>query len=661
MRYFLFPLLLCCMYCSSEVTTYSSFDEYPVYTGGDLGLTYTSEVSVFKLWSPGAEEARVLLYEGDGIDPDEQPLASYPMKRSEGVWVCETTGDQQGKYYTFQIMKDGRWLAEAPDIYARAVGTNGKRAQIVDMSQSNPEAWQADQRPIIAQPTDMVIYEMHIRDISVHASSGNPFPGKFLGLTQVGTSTANGQTTGLDHLLEMGITHVHILPAFDFASLDESPGAPMGFNWGYDPLNYNVPEGTYATDASNGLVRIREFKQMVQALHQAGIGVIMDVVYNHTGPTDDSPFNLLVPGYYYRTNPDGSWSDASGCGNETASERPMVRDYIRQSVKYWAEEYHVDGFRFDLMGIHDIETMNAIAEDLQQIDPSIFVYGEGWTAGGSPLPDSLRALKANVPQLRQVAAFSDDLRDGLKGSVFNHEEQGFVSGAIGRAESVKFGVVAAGQHPQLDYQAVNYSNAPWAPEPSQCINYVSCHDNHTLWDRLQISNADNSEAERERMHRLSLAVVLTSQGVPFLHAGTELLRTKQGEENSYKSPDNINAIDWTRKGDYATTLKYVQDLIELRRAHSAFRMATNADIQSKLQFMDTEDEQLIAYRITNAPDDEWTDIVVIYNAHPNPVTFDLPEGSYQAVVYDDRVDQNGIGPVLAGSVRVPSRSCMVLR
>ncbi|MEL6393167.1 MAG: type I pullulanase, partial [Bacteroidota bacterium] len=637
-----------------------SFDEYPVYTGDDLGHTYTPEATTFKLWSPGAEQARILVYANDGLT-EEGPLETAPMSHRQGVWSAQLDGDQVGKYYTFQIMKDERWLAEAPDLYARAVGTNGRRAQVVDLSATDPTDWENDQRPRVESPTDMVIYEMHLRDISVHESSGNRFPGKFLGLTQVGTTTPDGSSTGLDHLIEMGITHVHILPAFDFASLDESPHAPLGFNWGYDPLNYNVPEGTYATDASNGMVRIKEFKQMVQALHRAGIGVIMDVVYNHTGPTDDSPFNRLVPGYYYRTNPDGSWSDASACGNETASERPMVRDYIRRSVKYWAEEYHVDGFRFDLMGIHDIETMNAVAADLRAVDPSIFVYGEGWTAGGSPLPDGLRALKANVPALEHVAAFSDDLRDGMKGSVFNHEEKGFVSGAMGRAESVKFGVVAAGPHPQLDYSAVNYSNAPWAPEPTQCINYVSCHDNHTLWDRLLLSNPEDSEEDRERMHRLSLAVVLTSQGVPFLHAGTEILRSKQGEENSYKSPDSINAIDWTRKASYPVTLNYVKDLIALRGSHPAFKMTSNAAIVNHLQFFETDDEQLIAYRIQGAPDDEWTDIIVIYNARPGAVSFDLPEGSFQAVVYDDRVDPSGIGPVLAGSVRVPGRSCMILR
>ncbi|MEM6397458.1 MAG: type I pullulanase [Bacteroidota bacterium] len=661
MRLLCLFILLTAMYCSPELPSYDSFDEYPVYEGDDLGITYSPEATTFKLWSPAAEQARVLIYDDDGKDLEAEPLQTLDMTREDGVWSYRLAGDQLGKYYVYQIMQGGRWLAEAPDLYARAVGTNGKRAQIIDLSDTDPAGWENDRRPSAKSPTDIVIYELHLRDVSVHESSGNPYPGKFLGLTQVGTTTENGLSTGLDHIKELGVTHVHLLPAFDFASLDESPHAPLGFNWGYDPLNYNVPEGSYATDASDGRVRIREFKQMVQALHNAGIGVIMDVVYNHTGPTEDSPFNLLVPGYYYRQNPDGTFSDASACGNETASERPMVRSFIRESVKYWAKEYHVDGFRFDLMGIHDTETMNAVAADLKAIDPSIFVYGEGWTASGSPLPDSLRALKANVPDLIDVAAFSDDLRDGLKGSVFEHKEQGFVSGAMGRAESVKFGVVAAGQHPQIDYPAVNYSNAPWAPEPIQCINYVSCHDNHTLWDRLEISNGGDSEADRERMHRLSLAVVLTSQGVPFLHAGSELLRTKYGEENSYKSPDSINAIDWTRKETYSTTLKYVQDLIKLRKAHPAFRMPTNAAVQANLSFMDTQDEQLIAYRIQDGPGDEWSDIVVVYNAHRKPISFDLPDGNYQAVVYDDRVDQEGIGPVLAGSVRVPALSCMVLK
>ena len=653
-------LLLTFMSCTSETPIYTSFDDYPVYAGKDLGATYSPAATTFKLWSPAAEQARVLIYGSD--NPDESAFQINPMEDQNGAWTFKYDGDLEGNYYTFQIMQEGEWLAEAPDIYAQAVGTNGQRAMVVDLAATNPEGWEDDVRPPLAAPTDIILYELHMRDATVHATSNNPYPGKFIGLAESGTRSPDGLATGLDHLVEMGITHLHLLPSFDYASVDERPDAALAFNWGYDPLNYNVPEGGYATNAADGRVRVREFKQLVQALHSAGIRVVMDVVYNHTGPTEDSPFNLLVPGYYYRQNEDESWSDASGCGNETASERPMVRDYIVESVKYWATEYHIDGFRFDLMGIHDVETMNRLSEELREIDPTIFVYGEGWTAGDSPLPHDQRALKANTPLLNHVAAFSDDLRDGLKGSVFNHEERGFVSGDSGRKASIAFGVVAAGQHPQIDYQAVNYSNEPWAPEPYQCINYVSCHDNHTLWDRLQNSNPDDSEEERAKMARLAMAVVLTSQGVPFLHAGSEMLRTKRGEENSYKSPDSVNAIDWSWKSTHANTVSYVQGLIQLRKDHPAFRLPTNAAIQEHLSFLPISGDSLIAFRLQNAPNDEWEDIIVVYNASPNKLSMDLPEGlNYQVVVSADQVNPEGMGDPRSGSIELSERSMTILK
>ncbi|MEM7574339.1 MAG: type I pullulanase [Bacteroidota bacterium] len=654
-------LFLTLMSCTPERPTYSSFDEYPRYEGGDLGMIYSPASTSFKLWSPAAQEARLLLYATDVAD--ENPFAIIPMEEIDGAWTHVYSGDLEGKYYSFQIMQDGAWLEEAPDLYARAVGTNGERAQVIDLAATDPEGWETDRRPELAAPTDIILYELHMRDATVHASAGSRYPGKFLGLTERGTRSPDGLATGIDHLVELGVTHLHLLPVFDYASVDERPDAPSAFNWGYDPLNYNVPEGSYATDPSDGRVRVREFKQMVQALHQAGIRVVMDVVYNHTGPTDDSPFNLLVPGYYYRQNEEGGWSDASGCGNETASERPMVRDYIIESVKYWAREFHVDGFRFDLMGIHDIETMNRLSAELHEIDPSIFVYGEGWTAGGSPLPDDQRALKANTPLLDRIAAFSDDLRDGLKGSVFNHEESGFVSGSEGRIASIQFGVVAAGQHPQIDYEAVNYSNAPWAPEPYQCINYVSCHDNHTLWDRLQNSNPEDSEEERAKMARLALAVVLTSQGVPFLHAGSEMLRTKGGEENSYQSPDSVNAIDWTRKAQQATTVSYVSALIALRKAHPAFRLPSNAAIQEHLSFLPTTGgDDLVVFRLQGVAGDDWQDILVAYNASVSPQSLALPAGdSYDLIASGEQINVNGIGDQPTGSIQLAARAMTILK
>ncbi len=627
------------MTCSDPRPQYDTLEDYPVYPYADLGATYTSASTTFKLWSPAAQAARVHLYADDR--PGTEPRESLDMEARDGAWAVSVSGDLDGTYYTYQIKRDGRWLAEATDPYARAAGTNGLRGQVVDLFATDPPGWENDRRPVMGKPTDAVIYELHVRDLSMDPNSGITHKGKFLGLTERGTTTPTGDTTGLDHLIEMGVTHVHLLPSFDFLSVDEARSDSTQYNWGYDPQNYNVPEGSYSTDPSDGKVRIREFKQMVQALHAAGIRVVMDVVYNHTGRTENSSFQLLVPDYFYRFNADGTFSNASGCGNEIASQRPMVRKFIRESVEYWADEYHVDGFRFDLMGIHDIATMNDISETLHGIDPSILLYGEGWTAGDSPLPESQQATKVHTPQLINIAAFSDDVRDALKGSVFDAEERGFVSGATDVAESVRFGIVGATAHPQISYDSVNYSHAPWARQPAQCVNYVSCHDNHTLWDRLQLSNPGDPPRVRESMQRLALATVLTSQGIPFVHAGTEMLRSKGGDENSYQSSDAVNAIKWEKKGQHARTVAYVRDLIALRKAHPAFRIGETALIARHLTFTDAGDDQLIAYRLQNAPGDDWTDIYVVLNGYQTRHRHTLPEGEWRQVVDGDRVDSDG--------------------
>ena len=637
--------------CSDPRPQYDTLEDYPVYPYADLGVTYTQTATIFKLWSPAAQEARLRLY-----DTDVREVAAHStirMQEVDGAWTAAVDNDQDGTYYTFEIKQNGRWLGEATDPYATAVGTNGLRGQVVNLLDTDPEGWETDRRPAFGRPTDAVLYELHLRDLSMDPNSGIEHKGKFLGLTERGTTTPRGDTTGLDHLVEMGVTHVHLLPSFDFLSVDESRPDSAQYNWGYDPQNYNVPEGSYSTDPAQGKPRIREFKQMVQALHAAGIRVVMDVVYNHTGRTTNSNFQLLIPDYFYRFNEDGTYSNASACGNEVASDRPMVRKFIRESLEYWVDEYHVDGFRFDLMGIHDIATMNDVSETLHGIDSTILLYGEGWTAGSSPLPDSLRALKVNTPELLRVAAFSDDVRDALKGSVFNHEERGFVSGATDRAESVRFGIVGATQHPQIAYDSVNYSKAPWARQPAQCVNYVSCHDNHTLWDRLAISNPGDSRATRERMQRLALATVLTSQGIPFLHAGTEMLRSKGGDENSYKSPDAVNAIKWEAKGRHAATVAYVRDLIALRKAHPAFRLGSTDAITQHLTFDKAEDDgQLITYRIQDAPADQWADIYVALNGKNARQEISLPEGVWQQVVDASEVNSQGIGEAVEGTIHL---------
>ena len=650
------------MGCQHSSIEYSSFDEYPVYNGDDLGLTYTTEKSIFKLWSPTAEEVKLNVYaEGDG----GMPVDVHAMELGDGgAWIFELEGDHQGRFYTFQIKINEQWLEETPGPYAKATGVNGKRAYILDLTTTDPEGWENDSRPDLASYNDILVYEIHIRDMSVHPSSGIANKGKFLGLTETGRTSPTGEKTGVDHLKELGITHVHVLPMFDFRSIDESKLEENKFNWGYEPLNYNVPEGSYATDPYQPEVRIRELKQMIQTLHQNGIRVIMDVVYNHTGFGDAGQysFSLSVPEYYYRYNEDGSLSDASACGNETASERPMMRKYMLESVKYWIEEYHLDGFRFDLMGIHDVETMNQISSLARSIDPSIFVYGEGWKAGSSPLPDSLLALKSSMPNVQHVAAFSDEIRDGLKGSWNDWEAPGFVSGNADRIEGVKFGIVGGTNHPEVDYKKVNESNAPWANNPDQCMVYVSCHDNHTLYDKLKVVNPEATEDDILRMHVLANTVVLTSQGIPFLHAGVDFVRTKQGVENSYDSPDSINQIDWNRKTTYKNIFNFYQNLINLRKDHPAFRMSTTEMVQEHLTFLDFKSKRnLIGYKLSgNANGDSWEEILLIFNGSSASQDVPIPEGSWTKVLQGTDVNQSGISSFSGASAQIPAYSAIML-
>lgn len=595
----------------------SEYDKYPVYNGNDLGVTYSAKQSVFKVWAPSADGMNLWIYESGSwaYGSENGNYRIYQMNKAEGgAWSFTVEGDWEGRYYTFQATIGGRQMEETVDPYARAVGVNGKRGMIVDLNKTNPVGWQKDKSPVFKNPTDAIIYELHVRDAGMDKNSGIIHKGKFLGLTEKGTKNDEGLATGLDHLIESGITHVHLLPCFDFNSVDESkPGKPQ-YNWGYDPLNYNVPEGSYATNAGDGLSRIREFKQLVKTFHENGLRVVMDVVYNHTALTENSNFNQLVPGYYYRQTKEGKFSNATACGNETASERPMMRKFILESMKYWIEEYHVDGFRIDLMGVHDIETMNLISKELHTIRPDILLYGEGWTAGSSPLPDSLRALKKYAYKLDRIAVFSDDIRDGIKGSVFDHKDKGFVSGKPGMEESIKFGIVASVKHPQVDYSKVNYSKAPYAKQPYQTVTYAECHDNHVLWDKLTISAKDATEKERKAMYKLALSIVLTSQGISFLHAGTEFLRSKKGVENSFESPDSINAIDWSLKTKNRDVVEYVRALIKLKKEHPAFRMMTAKQITDNIRFRSDMPPGVIAYTINGKSNgDTWKVIQVFFN------------------------------------------------
>ncbi|MDE7108773.1 MAG: type I pullulanase, partial [Muribaculaceae bacterium] len=522
-------------------------------------------------------------------------------------------------------------LQETPGVWAKAVGVNGNRAAIIDFSKTNPEGWAQDKGPKVDNFTDVVVYEMHHRDMSMHPTSGIANKGKFLALTEPGTTTPSGEKTGIDHLKELGITHVHILPSYDYNSVDEMNLQENTYNWGYDPLNYNAPEGSYSTNPSDPSVRVKEMKEMIKALHDAGIGVIMDVVYNHTAQNDDSNFELTAPGYYHRHWDDGRYSDASGCGNETASDRQQMRDYIVNSTKYWADEYHIDGFRFDLMAIHDTETMNEVASELKKINPSIFVYGEGWTAGDSPLAVEHRALKENVSKMHDIAVFSDDIRDAVKGHYTDASDRGFATGKPGLEETVKIGIVAATDHPQVDFAKGNNSKFPYAKSPEMIVNYVSCPDDLSLPDKMRKSMAGEPEENMLEAAKLAQTIVFTSQGTPFMFAGEEIFRDKQGVHNSYKSPDSINAINWDNKTKYHDQFDYYKNLIALRKAHPAFRMTTAEDIAKHLVFDKIDSSKtpnLISYSLKDhANGDEWEEIKVVFNGASKPQTVNIKKGN----------------------------------
>lgn len=638
-----------------------SYDKYPSYYGSDLELVYTPEQSVFTLWAPSADRVRLNLYaSGEGGDPEEQVEME---KAGYGTWRIHIDRDLKGSFYTFQIEKNGKWLNETPGIWAKAVGINGNRAAVIDWNETNPEGWESDRSPELKMYSDIILYELHHRDFSIAPDSGIENKGKFLALTETGTKTPEGEATGLDHLKELGVTHIHILPSFDFATVDETRLDENRYNWGYDPKNYNVPDGSYSTDPANPVVRIREFKEMVKSLHQNGFRIVLDVVYNHTASTDHSNFDLTVPGYFYRQNADGSYSNASGCGNETASEREMVRHYIIESVKFWAREYHIDGFRFDLMGIHDIETMNRLRSELLEIDPTIFVYGEGWVAADSPLPFEQRAVKENVGQMEGIGVFNDEFRDGLKGSTFDEQEPGYASGNInGHFEPVKYGIVGGTDHPQVDYGGLLYCNAPYAGAPSQMINFVSCHDGYTLVDKLKLSvQGDHAADELIPIDKLVHTVLLTAQGIPFIRSGEEIMQDKQGEPNSYKSPDSINRIDWSLKAKNREVFDFIRGLIALRKAHPAFRIPTVEGLQQWLRFMDTGDSGVIAYTLGEyANNDEWKEILVSYNGNRHEAEIGIPEGEWNVVCRNGQIDPEDKDRLPGGSVKIAASSALIL-
>ena len=645
--------------CAPAKNEYTSFELYPVRSGSLTEMEYAPEATQFTLWAPTADEVRLMLYEaGEGGHAYE----TVSMERAEeGTWKTKVEKDLKGKFYTFNVKIGEKWQGDTPGINAKAVGVNGKRAAIIDLRETDPEGWAEDKRPPLASPADIIIYEVHHRDFSVHPSSGIEHKGKFLAMTETGTKNPGGMATGIDHLKELGVTHVHILPSYDYASVDETRLDENKYNWGYDPLNYNVPEGSYSTDPYRPEVRIREFKQMVQALHKAGIRVVLDVVYNHTFNTAESNFERTVPGYFYRQKPDGTLADGSACGNETASNRPMMRKYMIESVLYWINEYHIDGFRFDLMGIHDIETMNEIRKAASAVDPTIFIYGEGWAASAPQMPEDSLAMKANTYKMPGIAAFSDEMRDALRGPFNNNEQGAFLAGLPGGEESIKFGIAGAVKHPQINNDSVNYSKAPWAGQPTQMISYVSCHDDMCLVDRLKASVPGITPEELVRLDKLAQTAVFTSQGVPFIYAGEEVLRDKKGVHNSYQSPDSINAIDWDRKTLNADAFAYYKGLIQLRRNHPAFRLGDAELVRKHLEFLPVEGTNLVAYHLKDhAGGDTWKDIIVVLNARREVASLSVPEGKYTVVCQNGLVNEKGLATIYGPSLKVAPQSAMII-
>ena len=615
--------------------------DYEVYTGNDLGAVYSPKMTRFKVWAPEAESVKLNLYkQGEGDNLIEQHI----MKKSaNGTYVFEKQGDCNGIYYTYTVVNHGE-EQEAVDPYTKAAGVNGQRGMVINLAKTNPQGFELDGYRNPEHITDAIIYEGSVRDFTIDESSGVFHNGKFLGLTEANTTNHFGEATALDYISDLGITHVQILPAFDFETVDEK-NQKAQYNWGYDPDNYNVPEGSYAVSPYDGAVRIQEMKQMVLALHSRGIGVIMDVVFNHTYRRDDSNLQKIVPGYYYRSDETG-YTNGSGCGNEVTSDRPMVQKLIVDSLIYLAKEYHIDGFRFDLMGVLDIDTMNVIAERLKEIRPDIYLYGEGWNGGPSSLAEEKRAFKASAKKMPEIGMFNDDIRDTIKGSVFYDDHLGFVNGGTHLENALRYGITGAVAHPQVDYDA--YGSKPWAKEPGQSINYVSCHDNYTLWDKLSVSCPEASEEKKKAMNRLCAAIVFTSQGVPFIQAGEEFLRSKplpekKGfAENSYNMPDAVNSIKWDNIHEYPDMIAYYKGLMALRKAHPVFRMQSEVEMTQNLCFLSDTPENVVAYLLKGkGADDTPENILVIFNGNDEEILYNLPEGKWKILVDDKTAGADG--------------------
>lgn len=643
---------------------------------GELGAIYSYTKTKFILWAPLADSVKINLYGKDGYDYESQANRTIDMiYKNKGIWEIEIIGDLDGEYYNYVVNVDGK-EREVVDPYTKAVSVNGKRGMVIDLNKTNPYGWKNHKRPILETSLDAIIYEIHVRDFTIDNNSGidNGLKGKFEGLCQDhSVIKETGIKTGLSHLKELGVNVIQIMPSFDYKTVDERIFNENEYNWGYDPLNYNVPEGSYSTNPYLGEVRIKEFKKLIMKLHESGFKVVMDVVYNHTADTENSNFNYIVPKYYYRQNRDGSFSNGSGCGNEIASERIMVRKFIVDSLKYWVNEYKVDGFRFDLMGLHDIDTVKVIREELNKIDKDILMYGEGWKASDSPLYDERLTLKKNIRKFGdlQIGAFSDDIRDAIKGNVFEKEKGGFINGGIDFEESLKFGIVASIKHKDIKYDRVIYSKDYWANEPYQTITYISAHDNYTLWDKLSLVKPLSTENERIDMNKMASAIVLTSQGIPFIHSGDEILRTKAETngyliENSYKSSDVVNKFYWNRKEKYIDIFEYYKKLIELRKNHRVFKMKSAKEINDNITFLkmgeNFSDKSVVGYIADgNKVGDYIGKTVVIFNANKYSVEVNLNHNKFRVIVDKNNINEDGLYNIEGNIVNVEPLSTMIMK
>jgi len=612
---------------------------------GQLGPIYSKTSTTLRVWAPTAQNVNVLLYQStDGALSDRKPM----KKLSKGAWELKLPGDQHLTVYNYEVEFASRKV-EAVDPYVYTATVNGKRGVIVDLARTNPDGWPMKQAKFSGSPADAVIYELHVRDLGMNENSGITNKGKFLSLTESGTKTPDGGITGVDAIVDTGITHLQLIPIYDYASIDETRNT--SFNWGYDPLNYNVPEGSYATDPYDPISRIKELKTAIAYMNSRGIRVIMDVVYNHVYDVSSHSFQKIVPGYYFRTNPDGSWANGTGVGNEVASERSMARKFIVESATYWAKEYRLGGFRFDLMGIHDVETMNQIRKSVSRIDPTFIIIGEGWNMGNI-LGQDQKANQLNAYKMPGIAHFNDGIRDGVKGSVFNGPDNGWATGKTSARNQVMEGIVG-----QIAYE--EGIGGQWGEiQPTQSVTYVEAHDNLTLHDKLVKSVPNATAAERSQLHRFASSIALLAQGVAFVHAGQEFERSKDGDENSYKSPDRINALRWLERAKNKTTVEYFKGLIELRKAHPAFRMTTADQVRKNLKFFGPS--ELIAYELNGkAVRDNWSRIIVVHNPTAKEVTLDIPAGNWTVVVSGEKAGILSLGTI-QNALRVGPSSTSVI-